>query len=65
MKVSLCHSGVVLMKMEYTNQEHNRSMAMQHTATSTMTTTEKPKRYFKTPYGRNCWLELPTIKPFK
>lgn len=50
MNASLCHSGVVLMKTEYTNQEHNSSTAMQHNATSTITTTVKQTRYFTVHY---------------
>jgi len=46
MNESLCHSGVVLMKTEYTNQQHNSSTTMQANVISTMATAVKQTRYF-------------------
>jgi hypothetical protein len=51
MNSSLCHSGVVLMKTEYTNHEHNSSTAKQHIVTSSMTTAVKQTAYYIRAYG--------------
>jgi hypothetical protein len=51
MNASLCHSGVVLMKTEYTNQQHNSSTRIQPNTTSTMATAVKQTRDFTIHYS--------------